>query len=122
MSPPGEVAALGTSLCWTCSSLAFERATRRLGSLTVNLLRVTIAFGLLTLIASVTRDRPLPDDANASQWGWLFASGVVGMALGDLCLFRAYVLLGARVTMLIQTLSPVFAAAIGWAALGEGLG
>ena len=69
MSPPGEVAALGTSLCWTCSSLAFERATRRLGSLTVNLLRVTIAFGLLTLIASVTRGRPLPDDASASQWG-----------------------------------------------------
>ncbi len=26
MSPPGEVAALGTAICWTCSSLAFEQA------------------------------------------------------------------------------------------------
>ena len=68
------------------------------------------------------RGRPLPDDADASQWGWLLASGAVGMALGDLCLFRAYVELGARTTMLVQTLSPVFTAAIGWAMLGEGLG
>jgi uncharacterized membrane protein HdeD (DUF308 family) len=51
MPPPGEVAALGTAVCWTCSSLAFERATRRLGSLVVNLLRVSIAFVLLALIA-----------------------------------------------------------------------
>jgi drug/metabolite transporter (DMT)-like permease len=122
MSPPGEVAALGTSICWTCSSLAFERATRRLGSLTVNLLRVTMAFALCTLITAFERGRALPTDATSAQWGWLFASGAVGMALGDLCLFRAYVLIGARVTMLIQTLSPVFTAAIGWAVLGEGLG
>ncbi len=121
MSPPGEVAALGTAVCWTCSSLAFEHATRKLGSLTVNILRVTIAFGLLTLIASATRGVPLPTDADRSQWAWLLASGAIGMAFGDLCLFRAYVELGARVTMLIQTLSPVFTAVIGWAMLGEGL-
>jgi drug/metabolite transporter (DMT)-like permease len=122
MSPPGEVAALGTAVCWTCSSLAFERATRRLGSLVVNLLRVTIAFGLLTAIALAMRGRALPTDADAAQWGWLLASGAIGMALGDLCLFRAYVEIGARMTMLVQTLSPVFTAVIGWAMLDEGLG
>ncbi|HTJ44425.1 MAG TPA: DMT family transporter [Kofleriaceae bacterium] len=122
MSPPGEVAALGTALCWTCSSLAFERATKRLGSLVVNLLRVTIAFGLLALIGTILRGHAIPDDANASQWTWLLASGAVGMALGDLCLFRAYVEIGARMTMLVQTLAPVFTALIGWAMLGEGLG
>jgi drug/metabolite transporter (DMT)-like permease len=122
MSPPGEVAALGTAVCWTCSALAFEQATRRLGSLVVNLLRVTMAFVLLTAIASVTRGRPLPDDATSAQWEWLLASGVVGMALGDLCLFRAYVEIGARTTMLVQTLSPVFTALIGWAMLGETIG
>jgi drug/metabolite transporter (DMT)-like permease len=122
MSPPGEVAALGTAICWTCSSLAFEQATRRLGSLVVNLLRVCLAFLLLTAIASITRGRPLPVDASASQWWWLLTSGAIGMALGDLCLFRAYVEIGARMTMLVQTLSPVFTAVIGWAMLDESLG
>lgn len=122
MSPPGEVAALGTAVCWTCSSLAFERATRRLGSLTVNLLRVSIALLLLAAIGLAIRGQALPTDANASQWGWLLASGAVGMAFGDLCLFRAYVEIGARMTMLVQTLAPVFTAVIGWAMLGEGLG
>jgi len=121
MSPPGELAALGTAVCWTCSSLAFERATRRFGSLVVNVLRVSIAFALLCVIASIERGRVLPDDATGAQWAWLFASGVVGMALGDLCLFRAYVEIGARMTMLVQTLSPVFTALIGWLMLGEGL-
>ena len=121
MSPPGEVAALGTALCWTCSSLAFEQATRRLGSLVVNLLRVTIAFVLLAAIAAATRGRPLPDDATTAQWGWLLASGAVGMAFGDLCLFRAYLELGARTTMLIQTLAPLFTALIGWVVLGEAI-
>jgi drug/metabolite transporter (DMT)-like permease len=122
MLPTGEAAALGTAVSWTCSSLAFEGATRRLGSLVVNLLRVVIAFGLLTVIATVKRGQPLPVDADRAQWGWLLTSGAVGMALGDLCLFRAYVEIGARTTMLVQTLSPVFATVIGWAMLGESLG
>jgi drug/metabolite transporter (DMT)-like permease len=119
---PGEVAALGTALAWTCSSLAFEGATRRLGSITVNLLRVVLAFGFLTLIATIERGRPLPTDATRAQWGWLALSGVIGMVLGDLCLFRAYIEIGARRTMLVQTLSPVFTALIGLVVLDEHLG
>jgi len=40
----GELAALGTATCWTASSLAFEAAARRVGSLSLNLARVVLGY------------------------------------------------------------------------------
>jgi uncharacterized membrane protein len=115
----GELAALGTATCWTVSSLAFEHSARRIGSLSLNLARVILAFVWLTVLALVTRGVPLPTDATAAQWGWLGASGLVGIVLGDLCTFRAYVDIGARRTMVLSTAVPIFTAALAWIALGE---
>ena len=115
----GELAALGTATCWTFSALAFEHAARRMGSLSLNLVRVVIAFAWLALIGLLLRGLPLPTDASAAQWGWLSLSGFVGMVLGDLCTFRAYVEFGARRTMVIATSVPIFTAALAWIVLGE---
>ena len=115
----GELAALGTAASWTASSLAFESSARRIGSLSLNLVRVVMALGWLTLAAVVLRGRALPTDADATQWGYLLASGVVGLVLGDLCTFRAYLELGARRTMVVSTATPIFTAALAWLALGE---
>ncbi len=115
----GELAALGTAICWTFSSLAFETAARRVGSLSLNLARVTLAFGWLTVLALATRGQLLPTDASTAQWGWLALSGVVGIVLGDLCTFRAYVEIGARRTMVVSTATPIFTAGLAWLALGE---
>ncbi len=115
----GELAALGTATCWTVSSLAFESSARRIGSLSLNLARVCLAFVWLTGLALVTRGLPLPTDATAAQWGWLGASGLVGVVLGDLCTFRAYVDIGARRTMVVSTSVPIFTAALAWLFLGE---
>ncbi|HUQ07639.1 MAG TPA: DMT family transporter [Kofleriaceae bacterium] len=115
----GELAALGTATCWTVSSLAFEAGARRIGSLSLNLARVILAFAWLTVLALVTRGLPFPSDATAAQWGWLGASGLVGIVLGDLCTFRAYVDIGARRTMVLSTAVPIFTAALAWIALGE---
>jgi drug/metabolite transporter (DMT)-like permease len=117
--PLGEVAALGTSLCWTASAFAFEAATRHIGSLALNFVRVSLALGFLTVAVWLTRGQPLPTDASASQLGWLGLSGVVGLVFGDLCLFRAYIEIGARRAMMVQTTAPIFAILIGWIALGE---
>ena len=46
----GEFLALLTALCWTVSSLAFESASRRAGSLPVNLLRMLVAFAGLSIV------------------------------------------------------------------------
>jgi drug/metabolite transporter (DMT)-like permease len=123
VTPPfshaGELAALGTAACWVGTALAFEAAGRRIGSLVVNLLRLPIAFVLLSATAWLLRGRPLPTDATAHAWGWLALSGLVGFAIGDLCLFRAFVVLGPRLSTLIMSLSPPIAALLGWAILGE---
>jgi len=63
----------------------------------------------------------LPTDAGGHQWLWLSLSGLVGFVMGDLFLFQSYVLVGARISMLIMSLSPPIAAGIGWLSMGETL-
>jgi drug/metabolite transporter (DMT)-like permease len=117
--PIGELAALATSLCWTTSAFFFEAATKRMGPLVMNLVRVVMALGMLTVMVVVVRGSPLPTDATRGQLGWLALSGLVGLVFGDLCLFRAYLELGVRRAMLLQTTAPIFTALLGWIFLGE---
>jgi len=115
----GELAALGTAVCWAGSALSFEAAGRRIGSLAVNLLRLPVAFAALALVGLATRGLPLPTDASAEAWGWLLLSGFTGFVLGDLCLFRAFIVLGPRLSSLVMSTAPVFTALFGWAFLDE---
>lgn len=120
-SHAGQLAALGTAACWAFSALAFDAAARRIGVLTLNLIRLVIGFGFLTLAAWGMRGLPLPTDATPHAWGWLAVSGLVGFVFGDLCLFRAYVLIGPRLGMLVMSLAPPLTAVIGWLVLAETL-
>jgi len=117
----GELAALGTATAWTGSSLAMEGAAIRIGSLVLNLVRLALAFALLTGLAAATRGVALPFDATPRTWAYLIVSGWIGFVFGDLCLFRALADISARLTMLIQTTAPIFAALLGWLVLGERL-
>ena len=47
----GEFAALAVACCWTISALSFEAAGRRVGSLSLNLIRLVMAALLLSVIA-----------------------------------------------------------------------
>jgi drug/metabolite transporter (DMT)-like permease len=117
----GELAALGTAVCWAVTALAFESAGRRVGSLPVNLIRLVIGFVLLIPVVGFVRGFPLPLDASPAAWGWLSLSGLIGFAFGDLCLFRAFVLLGSRLSVLVMSLVPPLTAALGLIFLGETL-
>lgn len=117
----GELAALTTAACWATSSLAFTRAGKRIGSLSLNLLRLTLAFAFAALLATLRRGQPLPLDATAEQWTWLALSGLVGFVLGDLCMFRAFVTIGPRLSLLLMATSPPMTALLGWLFLGERL-
>jgi drug/metabolite transporter (DMT)-like permease len=119
--PYGELAALGAAICWTASSLAFTAAGRRIGALSLNLIRLVMAFGLLTALCWIRRGLPLPTDAAPSAWGWLLISGVMGFVFGDLCLFKALILVGPRISMLVMALAPPIAAVLAWLWLGETL-
>ena len=117
----GQLAALGTAVCWSFSALAFAAAGRRMGVLPLNLIRLAMALGFLALASWALRGLPLPVDATPRAWGWLAVSGLVGFVFGDLCLFRAYVLIGPRIASLMMSLAPLLTALIGWLLLGETL-
>ena len=115
----GELAALGTVLCWTLGSQFFEAAGKRAGSLSVNLVRLIIAFFLFCITLAVTRGEIIPMDFPAEAWKWLIISGLIGFSFGDMCLFTAFVEIGPRVSMLIMTLTAPITALLGWAFLEE---
>ncbi|MEI6062752.1 MAG: DMT family transporter [Bacteroidota bacterium] len=115
----GEFAALLTTVFWTITALSFETASKRIGSMHVNLLRLGLATVFLTVFSYFHRGLFLPLDADAHTWTWLAISGLVGFVIGDFCLFKAFTITGARVAMLMMTLAPVFAAFAAWIILGE---
>ncbi|MCY2926935.1 MAG: DMT family transporter [Planctomycetota bacterium] len=120
ISHAGELAAGATAFMWVASAVAFARAGKDIGSLTVNVLRMAMA-GVLYCLLGTAMGRPLPLDAPAAAWGPLAASGLLGFFLGDLCLFEAYVLIGPRRSLLILALVPAISAILAMPALGETL-
>ncbi len=115
----GETAALLTAVFWTVTSLSFESAGKKVGSLSVNLIRLVLAFFIYGVVNYIRRGMFLPLDANAESWGWLALSGLVGFVFGDLMLFQSYVVIGARIAMLIMALAPPITAFFSWLILGE---
>lgn len=118
----GEIAALGTAVCWCASTLLFEVAGRRIGSLAVNLIRLVPALLCLSVYGALVHGNLIPTDISGDALAYLVASGWVGFVLGDMCLFRAFVLLGGRLSSLVMSLWPSMAALLSWFALGESLG
>lgn len=121
ISHPGEIAALATAVCWTVTVLAFESAGKKVGSLSVNLIRLVLGFLFLCVYTQWSRGMALPLDATGTAWFWLALSGLVGFVIGDLSLFRAFVTIGGRLSMLVYATVPVFTALLGWLILGEKL-
>jgi len=117
----GELAALGTAFFWTITALAFETAGKRVGSLSLNVIRLCIGFVFLSIFLALFRGAPLPLDAAPHQWIWLSLSGVIGFTIGDYLLFKGFILIGSRVSMLLMALVPPLTAIIGWVVMGERL-
>ncbi|WP_026245149.1 DMT family transporter [Alkalispirochaeta alkalica] len=117
----GQTAALATALCWAITSLSFEAAGKRVGSLQVNLLRLAFALPVFTAYLVARQGQIFPGDADWHIWFWLSSSGIVGFFLGDLFLFQAFVDVGARMAMLIYASVPPMTALLGWLILGEAL-
>jgi len=115
----GEFAALLTTVFWTITALSFETASKRIGSMHLNLLRLGLASVLLSVFSYFYRGMFLPLDASMHNITWLALSGVVGFIIGDFALFKAFTIIGARVAMLMMTLAPLFAALAAWIILGE---
>ena len=115
----GEIYAILTAACWAITSTAFEHAGKKLGSLTLNIIRLWFALVFLMIYTTITRGLPLPSDANFEMIKWLTISGLIGLVLGDLFLFEAFTRIGARVSMLIYSSVPPMSALIAFIVLGD---
>ena len=100
-------------------STFFTLAGRRVGASVVSRSRLLIATLLALAVHWMTRGTILPHALSWEAWGWLALSGVIGLALGDSLLFRAFVAIGPAKTMLIFALAPAMAALFSWIFIGE---
>lgn len=115
----GELAAVGTSLCFSFGSVFFTNAGRLVGSIVVNQTRLLLALLVVMGWHWLTYGQLLPLDAGADRWVWLGVSGVIGFVVGDAFLFQAFVMVGPRLAMLMMALAPVLGAVLAWLFLNE---
>ncbi len=115
----GEIIALFVAVSWTVTALFAEVASKRMGSLPLNVVRMTMSLTLLVLTLWLTMGVPWPRYADGSTWLWLLVSGVVGYVIGDYCLMQGYIYIGSRMGQLFMTLSAPTAALTGFLLLGE---
>jgi drug/metabolite transporter (DMT)-like permease len=117
----GEFAALLVAFFWSITALSFEAASRKVGSLPVNIIRLVIALAFLSLLNIIIRGLWLPTDASLHNWIWLSVSGLIGFVLGDFFLLKSFSIIGSWFAMLIMTLAPPMAALFGYFLLKEHL-
>jgi drug/metabolite transporter (DMT)-like permease len=117
----GRLLALVTSACWAHNSVVYGLAGRRVGSGAVTHIRLWIALPVMAIVHSVALGSPVPLSIAPGSWGYLAVSGFLGFFLADIFIFRAFVDLGHRETLVILTLSPLVAAIISRFVLGESL-
>lgn len=115
----GEAIAIGTVLCWTVSVQFFGAASKEVGAIPVNIIRLSVALILFGIFLFVRDGTLVPINFPAHAWLYLSLSGIVGFFIGDIFLFKALVELGPRVAMLIHSLAAPAAAVIGWLFLNE---
>jgi|SaaInlStandDraft_1057018.scaffolds.fasta_scaffold29888_2 drug/metabolite transporter (DMT)-like permease len=117
----GQLAALGAALCWSMCSLCFTEAGRKIGSLSVGLIRMVLGVVFLSIYSWALTGSPLPLDASSKAWSYLLLSGVAGFFIGDVFLFRSFLLVGPRLSLAVMASWPVLSSLLGWMFLGEKL-
>jgi len=98
----------------------FTAAGRRIGPTAVNFARMLFAIVLLGVTHRLLSGTWVPDVVGR-QVTLLAISGLVGLTIGDQALFVAFLDIGPRLSTLIMTTAPLFAAFFGWLVLGETL-
>ena len=115
----GEFISIGVAFSWTATALLSEFGSKRLGNLTLNVLRMALALLFSVVLFGVVTGNILPPGASVEACGWMLLSGLVGYVIGDFCLFQCYIIIGSRYGQLFMTLAPLSAALMAWVTLGQ---
>ena len=115
----GELISIGVAFSWTATALLSEFGSKRLGNLTLNVLRMALTLLFSLVLFWVVMGSPLPPIGSMEACGWMLLSGLVGYVIGDFCLFQCYIIIGSRYGQLFMTLAPLSAALMAWVTLGQ---
>lgn len=116
----GLFLALGALVFWSLTPFFFAATGRVIGPFATNLLRLSMAAP--TMLAVSLAAFPFLGAAGLPGPGAfvvLVLSGVIGLGLGDLLLYRSLFRTGPERSSLFMTLAPAGAAAAAWFALDE---
>ncbi len=116
----GELAALGTSVCYSFGSMLFTFSGHEIGTALTNRARLLIALVFVIALHLITLGTLFPI-TEPMRWFWLGLSGIIGFAIGDACLFEAFVRIGPRLSMLMMAFAPALSVVFAWIFLGETL-
>lgn len=115
----GELISIGVAFSWTATALLSEFGSKRLGNLTLNVLRMGLSLLFAMVLFWIVAGSPLPPVGSWEACGWMLLSGLVGYVIGDFCLFQCYIIIGSRYGQLFMTLAPLSAALMAWVTLGQ---
>lgn len=115
----GELISIGVAFSWTATALLSEFGSKRMGNLTLNLMRMVITLVFSGFLFWVMGGTPLPAGASTEAYLWMMLSGLVGYVIGDFCLFQCYIIIGSKYGQLFMTLAPIAAAITAWITLGQ---
>ena len=115
----GEFISIGVAFSWTATALLSEFGSKRLGNLTLNVLRMALALLFSVVLFWLVVGSPFPSIGSMEACGWMLLSGLVGYVIGDFCLFQCYIIIGSRYGQLFMTLAPLAAALMAWVTLGQ---
>ncbi len=115
----GELISIGVAFSWTATALLSELGSKRLGNLTLNVLRMALALLFSMVLFIFAAGTPFPIGATSEAIGWMLLSGLVGYVIGDFCLFQCYLIIGSSYGQLFMTLAPLAAAFMAWITLGQ---
>ena len=116
--PFAELSGLVAALCWTVSSLMAPKLIERFGTMRFNTFRIITASTVLLLISAITQS------FDASLWqhkNSIILSGILGIFLGDTCLFSAVHRLGPRRAGILFATNAPISILLSWLFLNERL-
>ena len=115
----GQLLALLTAACFATSALVWSYSGKRIGSTRVTHIRLWFALPAVLLVHLLFFGTPFPFHLETGAYVFFALSGLCGFALADLFIFKSLVVLGARETLVILTLSPLFGTLVSWFSLSE---
>lgn len=103
--------AIGANLAFSTSSMIFSIFAKRFSSMWINQIKVVIAFCAFTLAMIITKQfAPL----NFYTVSFLLLSGLSGLCIGDLFLFKAFATLGAGRSLVLFSFQPLLLGIYGY--------